>query len=199
MAYLANEDRRELLIDAAIDVIAGEGLASATTRKIAERADSSLGALHYCFRGKDDLLAAVADRIRSTLEDSFADVDPAEGFEATVRTTIDSYWQWIRGNPGLHMAIAELVVWEIRRGKPGKRLYARLNSSFGGDLLRQTLEDAAATDGLESAVPIDELARFVLHRFDGLTFEYAESADAKACQRQTELLADAILALARGV
>jgi len=199
VAYLANEDRRELLIDAAIDLIASEGLAAATTRKIVERAESSLSALHYCFRGKDDLLAAVLDRIRNTMEDAFADMDPTQGFDATVRTAIASYWQWIRENPGLHMAIAELVMWEIRRGKPGKRLYKRLNSSFGSDLLSKSLHEAAAVDGVEPAVPIDELVRFIVHRFDGLTIEYAESADTTACKRQTELLTDAIFSLARGV
>lgn len=196
MAYLANEDRREMIIDATVHVIAQMGLPKATTRRIAEQAESSLGALHYCFRGKDDLLAAVLERIRRTMDASFLDIDPEQGFDATVRALADSYWHWLRENMGLHLAIAELVMWEMRREKPGKRLYAKLNRSFGGDLLRSSMQRAAEVDGFEPAVPIDELARFIVHRFDGMTFEYAQSADAVACGRQVDLLVDAVLCLA---
>lgn len=196
MPYLSAADRRDQIIDAAVAVIAEEGLAKATTRRIAERAGAPLGALHYCFRGKEELLEAVLDRVRTTMQQAFADVDPEKGFDATVRTAVDSYWHWIRDNPGLHLAIVELVMRIVRREKPGKRLHASVNDPHGGELLRTSLAHAAEVDGMALAVPADELARFIVHRFDGLIFEYAESADKVACERQADLLAEAIVALA---
>src|SRR5690606_16858999 len=62
VAYLSADVRRRQIIDAAIEVIATEGLARATTRRIAERADATLGSLNHCFRGKDELMRLVLER-----------------------------------------------------------------------------------------------------------------------------------------
>src|SRR5688572_7879869 len=123
MPYLSGAERREQIIDAAVAVIAEQGVAKATTRVIAERADAPLGALHYCFRGKDELLAAVLERVQTTMAEAFTDVDPSKGLDTTVRSIVRCYWHWIRDDPGLHLAIAELVLWTIRRERPSKRLY----------------------------------------------------------------------------
>src|ERR1700754_1929840 len=109
MAYLSAEDRRATILDAAVEVIASEGLAKTTTRRIAETADAPLGALHYCFRNKDELMALVLERGATTLREAFEHVDPADGFEATVRASVESYWRWIRENLGLTLALMELM------------------------------------------------------------------------------------------
>lgn len=195
MAYLSAEERRQSIIDAAIDVIAREGLARATTRRIAERADAPLGALHYCFRNKDELIQLVADRGAQELSAQFADIDPSLGLEATIRNSIAAMWAWVRPNPGQQLALMELGMWRIRRGGKPKDVYAMWDQ-FGGKLLRERLEDAAVADGITPAITVDEMVRFINHRFDGLAYEYAASRDEVACERQTKLLADAMVALA---
>jgi AcrR family transcriptional regulator len=52
-------DTRALILDAARDALAAEGYAATTTRAIAERAGVQLSLVHYHFRGKQQLLAAV--------------------------------------------------------------------------------------------------------------------------------------------
>src|SRR5690625_5306940 len=61
-------ERREQLIDAAINVLAREGMDAATTRRITDEAGLALGAFHYAFRNKDDLLQAVIERISHGIE-----------------------------------------------------------------------------------------------------------------------------------
>jgi AcrR family transcriptional regulator len=195
VAYLASDVRRETIIDAAIEVIASEGLARATTRRIAEAADAPLGSLHYCFRSKDELIESVLARAASTMEASFEDIHPEQGFAATLRASVAAYWQWIQKDLGLHLALFELLIWTIRRSEHGANLYRDANEPFGGKLIRSALEEAAAQDSFTPAVSIDDTVRFLLHRFDGLVFEFAESRDVAACQRQTELLAEALLFL----
>ena len=196
MAYLSADERRESIIDAAVDVIASEGLARMTTRRIAERAGAPLGALHYCFRNKEELLDLVFNRARETLTTSFKRVDPSRGAEATIRDSVDAYWVWIRDNIGLHMALVELMMLAIRNKEPGKELYASINDPYGGEVLRSNLRQAAEHDGITLAIPIDDIARFIIHRFDGMTVEYAASQDRAACKRQTQYLADALVAIA---
>ena len=197
MAYLPADVRRRQIIDAAIEVIATEGLTRATTRRIADRAGATLGSLNHCFRGKDELMRLVLDHGIATMEDAFADIDPGDGLETTIRAVTAAYWRWVRDNLGVHLAMMELLMWAIRREQPGRRLYADANDPHGGNLVRALLSAAVEADGRPPATPVDELARFLIHRFDGLVLEYAESRDDAACQRQTELLADALVVLSR--
>lgn len=195
MAYLSAEKRRERIIEAAIEVIAEEGLARATTRRIAERAEAPLGALHYCFRNKDELMQVVAEHGAAELRARFDDVDPGEGLEPTIRHSIGAMWSWVRANLGLQLALMELGLWRIRRGGDPDEVYAMWNS-FGGDLLRERLDAAARVDSIAPSITVDEMVRFINHRFDGLAYEFAASRDEAACERQTMLLADAIVFLA---
>jgi AcrR family transcriptional regulator len=196
MAYLSAQTRRGRIIDAAIDVIAEEGLGRATTRRIADRADAPLGAMHYCFRNKDELMELVLKRGIATMRTAFDDIHPSSGLAPTIRDSVAAYWRWVRENIGLQLALMELLMWKIRREQRGSDLYARINNPFGAELLRANIRAAAAVDGLTLAATPEELARFIVHRFDGLVFEFAESLDVDACERQTVLLADAVLMLA---
>ena len=110
MAHLPVDQRRRAVVDAAVEVIASEGLARATTRRVAEKAQVPLGVIHYCFRSKDELNLLILERGRSTMQEAFAGLGPAGGFEAAVRESVTTYWHWIRDNIGLHLALMELLM-----------------------------------------------------------------------------------------
>ena len=101
--------------------------------------------------------------------------------------------------PGLHLALLELTLWVIRNREnvvPGGDVWATVNAPLGGDLIEDALSAAARADDLHPAVPVSDLARFLIHRMDGLVLERAETRDEAVCERQTHLLANALLALA---
>jgi AcrR family transcriptional regulator len=191
--YLSADTRREAFVDAAIDVIAKEGLTRATTRRIAERADAPLGALHYCFRNKNELMELIYERGAASIRDALEKVDPSKGVETTIRDSVGVYWRFIRDNLGLQLALFELGLWMIRNRR--EEMYASWNS-FGVDQLRQKLDEAARADGVELATPAAELARFLFHSTDVLVLEYAVSGKKAVGQRQANLLADALVAMA---
>lgn len=56
MSRLPVPQRRAALIEAALRVIARDGLAAATTRAIAAEAGMSLASLHYAFTSRDELI-----------------------------------------------------------------------------------------------------------------------------------------------
>jgi AcrR family transcriptional regulator len=73
--------KRTALLDAAMAVIAEDGFATASLRKVAARADCTTGAVTYYFANKDEMLTAVAqsffdevDTILSTTDDDRVDV-----------------------------------------------------------------------------------------------------------------------------
>jgi AcrR family transcriptional regulator len=195
MAYLPAEERRRSIIDAAVVVIASHGLAGATTRRIAEQAEAPLGALHYCFRNKAELIDVVAERGAVMLQEAFDGVDPDRGLEATIRDSVSAYWRWVQTNLGLQLALLELGMWRIRQAAEGESVYS-MYDAFGTDLLKRNLELAVKADGTAPAITVEEITRFITHRFDGMILEYAASHDRDACRRQADLLAEALVRLA---
>ncbi|NKX50974.1 TetR family transcriptional regulator, partial [Arthrobacter deserti] len=82
-------DRRERLIDVALDVIAEHGVAGTTHRKVARAADVPLGSIGYHFDGIDGLLAAAFAKLADATADGFeaalsAAEHPAAAREAVV-------------------------------------------------------------------------------------------------------------------
>jgi AcrR family transcriptional regulator len=193
MAYMSVDERRDAFVDAAVELIAAEGLAKATTRRIAERAGAPLGALHYCFRNKNELMELMAERGAATIHSALADVDPSLGLESTIRTSVDAYWRWVRDNLGLQLALLELGLWMVRNRR--EEVYAQWNV-FGVEQLRRHLQAACQADDVDPARPIEDIVQFLFHRIDALVLELAASGNDEGCQRQVDLLADALVAVA---
>lgn len=81
-------DRRARIIDAALDVIADVGVAGASHRKIAARADVPLGSMTYHFADMDEVLRVsfekFADTIATRYENWFRNVATADEARAAV-------------------------------------------------------------------------------------------------------------------
>jgi DNA-binding transcriptional regulator YbjK len=81
--------RRDRIIDACLRVIAEEGVAGASHRRIALEADVPLGSMTYHFAGMDELLQAAFNRFADTVADRFearmsAATTPGEARDAVV-------------------------------------------------------------------------------------------------------------------
>ena len=63
MPRLAVTDRREALVEAALRVMARDGLAAGTTRAVVAEAGMSLASFHYAFASRDELLAELVRRV----------------------------------------------------------------------------------------------------------------------------------------
>lgn len=64
-------ERRDRIIDAAIDCIAELGVAGTSHRKVAERADVPLGSMTYHFANMDELLVEAFARFARSIADAF--------------------------------------------------------------------------------------------------------------------------------
>ena len=63
--------RRDRIIDACLDVIAQDGVAGTSHRKVAEAADVSLGSMTYHFAGMSDLLHEAFSRFAQDASEQF--------------------------------------------------------------------------------------------------------------------------------
>lgn len=64
-------DRRERLIDVALEVIAEHGVAGTSHRRVAAAAEVPLGSMTYHFAGMDELLEAAFTRLAGQAADAF--------------------------------------------------------------------------------------------------------------------------------
>jgi len=80
------EDRREAILDVARDCFLAEGFASTSMSTIAARLGGSKGTLYNYFKSKEELFAAMMQRICGELQATLFDVGPDAG-DAEARLT----------------------------------------------------------------------------------------------------------------
>src|SRR3954468_20585470 len=125
MARVPTEVRRRQLVDAAMTVIAREGVDGATTRKIADEAQAPLATLHYCFQAKEKLLWAVFERLAEVVRTDLAQANPVDvAATALVSRLLRETVQWAIENPAPNRAQIEIWLW-ARRNDPefASRIY----------------------------------------------------------------------------
>lgn len=183
------DERREELIDAAIDVLMQRGLSRTTTRAVTDRAGLALGAFHYAFRSKDDLLEAVADRLGDQLVTVLADAGRggSDDMMTMVESLITGYWTSVEQAPTLHLAMQEVTTQALREPQlrsVATRLHERQLATVG-ELLGSVPD--APTD-----VDRTDLARTLLASLEGLTVHALVEDDPGAARRRLSLQSRAI-------
>jgi AcrR family transcriptional regulator len=176
MARVSADVRRQELVEAAIRVMARDGVAKATTRAIVAEADMHLGFFHYCFRSKEELLLQVIDTINERNVRAVLDVlSPRKGLAETLRTSVRAYWELVEKNPGEHQVTYELTQFALRR--PGLEDVAR--KQYDGYVTAATrfLEAVAEELKVEWTVPLPVLARMTQVVLDGATLAWVVDRD----------------------
>jgi AcrR family transcriptional regulator len=113
MARQLSNEKRQALMNAAVETIATHGV-SAATAKIANRAGVAEGTLFKYFPNKNVLLNAVYLALKAELREALlADFPTKESVKAKSRHVWTSYVNWGAANPSHRRAISQLAVSEI--------------------------------------------------------------------------------------
>lgn len=189
-------ERREQLIDAAISVLASEGIGAATTRRITDEAGLALGAFHYAFRNKDDLLEAVMERLSRGVEEVLEGsvLEPSQSLERFGETLARTFWNYVEQTPQLQLAQYELTVHAMRDA--GLRPLAELQYERLSVALERALQDHP--DLVEHPRRRD-VANYLLAALDGLILRRIIEGDVAAAERRLELFISTLPALAAGL
>ncbi|ROQ38689.1 TetR family transcriptional regulator [Frondihabitans sp. PhB188] len=189
-------ETRQLLVDAAIRVIARQGVASASTRAITAEARVPLSAFHYAFDSYDHLIDRVIESVTEG-ERAIAvaaveiDSDVDADLETVVLRALDLYLDVLAAHPDQQQALLELMAYAQRT--PGLEGRARdyYASSFA------LAEGALATRaGVEWTVPPAEIARLAIVLLDGLTTTWLADRDTEAARRTARLAAASLAGFA---
>ena len=158
---------RERILEAAFALVADEGLAALSTRKLGERLRCQAMSIYHHFPGKHHLLDAMVDHAIASVE------VPAPGpdIEARLRRMLESYRAMARRWPALYplvevhrlntptgVRMIEAVLTLIDAGTGGDaELTARQFRAFGYYLTGAALDEAAGyAKGPSAAAPVSD-------------------------------------------
>src|SRR5690348_4082100 len=98
------DERRGEILAAAVRVLAREGIAETTTRKIAAEAGVNQAMLGYYFGGKDELLLAVLqEMMRLTGEIARAAMPANRDLRAAFTLGLTAFWEHVEQAPELQV------------------------------------------------------------------------------------------------
>jgi AcrR family transcriptional regulator len=198
VARMSAEERRELLVEAAIRVMTREGVAKATTRAIAAEAEMPLGVFHYAFRSKQELMSMVTETIA---RQSKAEIDaavlgdgPPELLELAV-AGIYAYFDHVVQHPLEHLVTYELTTNALRDeellevAKRQYEYYLEQNAAL--------LEALGELLGLEFTEPLPVVNRYIFSVMDGLALNWLAKGDEEEARAVLDLLARTLTTLVR--
>ncbi len=192
MRRLSPDQRRTELIDAAITVIARDGLSAATTRAIVAEAGMPLGAFHYVFASRDELLERVIESV--TDEERLAawlSVDGEGGIRTVLSQGLDAYLRLLESDPSRELALLEVAVHAQRHNPDAAR--SQWNTYL--QAMTASLEHAARLAGVVWETPVEEVAHSFISALDGLTLTWLGDRDSVAARRHITFLSAAFAAL----
>ncbi|WP_433325389.1 TetR/AcrR family transcriptional regulator [Spirillospora sp. CA-294931] len=183
MAHVPAEQRRQQLITAAFQVVAKEGVAAASTRRIAAEAGVPAGVVHYCFQSRRELLTAMMSAVfeeseqavRGVLSPVNAATDSPEAQRAlrdgnevgsSIAMALEQLWELYRADPERHQAVFDLTVDALRQPETAeilRRHQARIDEL--GESFLSALADQA---GVTWNRPVAVLSRLLIATVDGI-------------------------------
>ena len=165
-------DRRAQIVAAAGRVIAREGAAAVSTRKIAGEAGVNLATLHSLFGSKDALLVAVLDQVTGLLIAALpAPMQAPRGLRAALAETAAALWALTDREPRLPLVRCELLLYLELERRPAHLQEARAQQRrYLGALAAVYRWAHAKTDG---RVFYQTLAELVASTADGLALHGA--------------------------
>jgi AcrR family transcriptional regulator len=125
-------DSQQKLLEAAFSVIAEKGLEGLRTRDIVARAGVNISTLHYHFKTKEKLLAAVVDYVRRV----FTAAEQEDGdFSGSAREALQAYfsaaWRRFQMEPGLVTVLQELML-RAKRDSSTRTLLREIHDYWTG-------------------------------------------------------------------
>jgi AcrR family transcriptional regulator len=190
------DERRAQLLEAAMRVVARDGVAAATTRRIAAEAGISLGIVHYAYRSKNELLGDVALAATQQLVAAAVDsIEPGAGIRDNLRRAVRAIMDIAESDPEAQLALYELTTFCLRDAG----LAAVATAQYAGYVVacREVLAALAGAAGVRFRADLDVLARLLETVVDGGMLAWLTDRDTASTQAALDLFIDYLEILAR--
>lgn len=187
----ADDGRRAQLVSAARTVIARDGVAAATTRRITQEADLPHGTFHYWFSGKEELFEELIAEMLAELRGSVPGFPGGSaGLLDGFRAAFDVVRRDEQNRPGYQLACYELTALALRT--PELRDLARRQYQAYRDATAAATASWMATRRLDVPGGADALNRLIAVLFDGISLAWLADPGGTNTDELFTLIADLI-------
>lgn len=185
------EERRERIVDAAVQLATDRGVEHLTLRAAADVAGMSWDTARDSFDDHADLLRAVSTavtRLNVPVDEVDVTADHAADatFEDRALAVAQRFWDRLTSDREVQLVSFEILVLALRR--TALRPLAAGQQEDQRLLAEQVLTEFAERDGVSWNRPVGEVARFVATFLDGLTTAWMIDGDHDAAAAQLVLL-----------
>ncbi|MGV8885967.1 MAG: TetR/AcrR family transcriptional regulator [Microbacteriaceae bacterium] len=195
MAHTPVLERRQALIEAAVRVVADQGLARATIRAIVSEAGMSLASFHYAFESRDELIdeliVTMVARERAAVVPTF---HPNSSTREVIEAGLLGYFEHLRMSPQHEQAMLELTQYALR--SPERSSLAQTQYASYMEIAISSLTLASEHTGTRWTVPVQTVARLMLAITDGLTLSWLVDRDDEAARAALVAAAGSLAQLA---
>ena len=191
------EVKRGEILAAAIRVLARDGIAETTTRKIAAEAGVNQAMLRYYFGSKDELLFAVSqEMMRLTAEIAREAASTQSNLRKAIAGSLKAFWAHVESAPELQVMQYELTLYALRT--PDAAWLAKQQYDGYSAVVETLFSEAFANANQACTLPFAELARFVIAGLDGLILQFISDRNLQRARRDLDHLIAATIALVEG-
>ncbi|QTX04162.1 TetR/AcrR family transcriptional regulator [Agromyces archimandritae] len=196
MARIPAAERRTALVQAALGVVAREGISHATTRAIVAEAGMSLASFHYAFASRDELIDELIAHVVQDEREALLLPEFAEGrsLPEVVEAGFRAYFAHLQADPGREQAMLELTWYALR--SPERHPIAREQYARYAEMARDVLEAAARRTGARWLAPVDTVASVLIALTDGLTVTWLVNRDDAAAEAFVRAASDTLTRMA---
>jgi AcrR family transcriptional regulator len=139
-----SESTIDAILDATFQLLEADGVDKLTTNHIAERAGVSIGTLYQYFAGKQDILAAIAQRRAASVRDAIAETVIERPELGSVRSIVRALMRGFEGSPATGQVLFDAL---FQKGEDGMLMHhhkAFMASIAGKARLEIALTDESA-------------------------------------------------------
>ena len=193
---ISADERRKLLVAAALRVMKRDGIAAASTRAICAEAGMPHGAFHYCFHSKKELYAALlASDIEIDLGAAWPHISPDADPVENIRTLLMAFWSQIESDPDGQLVLFDLGSFALH--DPELQELPVLEHAASLDKASEYITRLGAEARLEFLQDERILAELVLDILNGVAWSWLSHRDNDLARQALERFATLAATLVR--
>jgi DNA-binding transcriptional regulator YbjK len=194
MARMSSVDRRGEIVQAALRVIAEQGMQGATTRAIVAEAGMPLASFHYAFASRDEMMEElIAHVVENQSIAAFEAIRFSGDIRSTIRDGLQAFFDSIVAETADEQVLLELMLFAMRT--PGLESLPQRQWAKYRDAAEQVLVAAAEGAGIQWTVPVETVGRMLVTITDGLTLAWLADRDLSSAARVMDLATDFLYSL----
>jgi AcrR family transcriptional regulator len=197
MSRIQAAEHRSAIVAATVRLMVREGVAAASTRRVAAEAGVAQATIHYVFGTKTELYRGVIETVTSNLVRAVeAGLAPHPHWTEDVAVASQAVWEVVEADASTALLLVELTAYALRDpdlrdlAKGLHDSYQRLAENAVGVLVERSDQ--------ELRIPVEQVARLVVSGLNGLVLSFLVHGDREQSRRDLENLVDSLTAIAVG-